>query len=55
MVQMQQPIGGVLPVALKVMDCGEDEACSFERVYNEVSSCRCRPGAGFNQQCKYVL
>lgn len=25
-----------MPVALKVIDCSEDDACSFERVYNEV-------------------
>lgn len=35
--QLQQAAGGApLPVALKVMDCNEDDACSFERVYNEV-------------------
>lgn len=30
--------GGSAPmaVALKVMDCSQDDACSFERVYNEV-------------------
>lgn len=34
--QLQQPGCPLLPVALKVMDCNEDDACCFERVYNEV-------------------
>lgn len=35
--QLRQAGGGApLPVALKVMECSDDDACSFERVYNEV-------------------
>lgn len=35
--QYRSPDGSPpMPVALKVIDCSEDDACSFERVYNEV-------------------
>lgn len=37
LLQYYAPDGSApIAVALKVMDCSQDDACSFERVYNEV-------------------
>jgi hypothetical protein len=30
-----------MKVAVKVMDCTDDDACGFERVYNEVGTGAC--------------